>query len=171
MYLQNNDISSLPDNVSIPSNNKVGRLDLSHNKFTSVPSNFLKNFKTLRYLNLCKYKNYTRNLAFSQKGVGELWLGSLINSDLFVEKIAQYLIIDHEYVFMHKFLFLGCGNLAAVPPVFELAGSLHILDLRSSKIPTLQSQSFSDGSTPSSLTELILEDNTLTGKDTFTVLD
>ena len=54
LYLQNNDISNLPDNTDIPSDNKIERLDLSHNKFTSVPNALLKQFKALKYLNLCK---------------------------------------------------------------------------------------------------------------------
>ena len=60
---------------------------------------------------------------------------------------------------------LGCGNLGTTPPVYELAGSLQILDLRSTKISSFQSQSFSDGNTPSELRELILEDNTCTGNN------
>ena len=60
---------------------------------------------------------------------------------------------------------LGCGNLGTTPPVYELAGSLQILDLRSTKISLLQWQSFSDGNTPSDLRELILEDNVCTGNN------
>ena len=66
-------------------------------------------------------------------------------------------------IFHVQFTFTGCGNLMAVPPVYELSGSLQILDLRSNKFSTLQSDAFTDGSTQSSLTELILEDNTLIG--------
>ena len=60
LYLQNNDISNLPDNTDIPSDNKIERLDLSHNKFTSVPNALLKQFKALKYLNLCKL-NFLNN--------------------------------------------------------------------------------------------------------------
>ena len=60
LYLQNNDIFNLPDNTDTPWANKIERLDLSHNKFTSVPSALLKQFKALKYLNLCKL-NFLNN--------------------------------------------------------------------------------------------------------------
>ena len=54
LYLQKNDISNLQDTIDIPMDNKIERLDLSHNKFTSVPNTLLKQFSALKYLNLCK---------------------------------------------------------------------------------------------------------------------
>ena len=54
LYLQKNDISNLQDAIGIPPDNKIERLDLSHNKFTSVPNALLNQLKALKYLNLCK---------------------------------------------------------------------------------------------------------------------
>ncbi len=60
LYLQNNAISQLPSNVLIPTSNKVERLDLSGNKFTIVPNEFLRRFTAMKSLNLCKC-NIPRN--------------------------------------------------------------------------------------------------------------
>lgn len=55
----------------------------------------------------------------------------------------------------------------SAPPVFEVAGSLEVLDIRSSAISALQIRTFTDGSTESNLQELLVENNTCTSGNSF----